>query len=59
MRKLSQFLPLFIFMIYFNKEIKFLNIEKKTNCVKVPNKKVNLNIDDSLKDKTLLQIEFL
>ena len=57
----EEIIPIFTsFHFYdFNKEIKFLNIEKKTNCVKVPNKKVKFKIDDSLKDKTSLQIEFL
>ena len=44
---------------YFDTKIDFINIEKKTDCVKVPNKKVKLKIDDSLKDKALLKIEFL
>lgn len=42
----------------FNKKNQFLNIKEKTDCIKIPNQKVRLNIDDSLKDKALLKIEF-
>ncbi len=57
----EEIIPIFTsFHFYdFNTKIDFLNVENQTDCVKVPNKKVKLNIDDSLKDKASLQIEFL
>ena len=56
----KEIIPIFTsFHFYdFDTKIDFINIEKKTDCVKVPNKKVKLKIDDSLKNKALLKIEF-
>lgn len=57
----EKIIPIFTSFHFYdlNTKIYFINFDKKTNCIKVPNKKVKLNIDDSLKDKASLQIEFL
>ena len=56
----EKIIPIFTSFHFYdlNTKIYFINFDKKTNCIKVPNKKVKFKIDDSLKDKALIYIEF-